>query len=120
MLACKVPWCVSLADADSLYCAVHKRTPSFTPPSVEVKAGLWTFEYEREDCEVCNGEGEHECPSLECGTVHECGACEGEGTQETFTATRTDTLEVREYDTEAFKRAFPEVDIQTLMKGATE
>ena len=117
MQPCKIGWCVSFAVPESEYCAVHKGKPQFTPTSVEVKAGLWTFEYESESCDVCFGESEHECS---CGQVHECGACEGEGTRETFTATRADTLEVREYDKEAFVRAFPEVDISALMKGATK
>jgi DnaJ-class molecular chaperone len=119
MQPCKIGWCVSFAVPESEYCAVHKGKPQFTPTSVEVKAGLWTFEYEREVCDVCNGDGEHECSDSRCFVTHECGGCEGEGTRETFTATRADTLEVRGYDKEAFEKAFPEVDIKALMKGAT-
>lgn len=29
-----------------------------------------------DECEVCNGEGDHEC---ECGDVHECSNCHGAG-----------------------------------------
>ena len=61
MQPCKIGWCVSFAVPESEYCAVHKGTPQFTPTSVEVKAGLWTFEYESESCDVCFGESEHEC-----------------------------------------------------------
>jgi hypothetical protein len=31
---------------------------------------------EIEECDTCNGTGEHEC---ECGNTHECGACDGSG-----------------------------------------
>lgn len=119
MQPCKIGWCVSFAAPESEFCVIHKSAPKFAPSTAEVTTGLWTFEYEREDCELCNGEGEHECSEDRCGAYHECGACEGEGTQETFRAKRTDTFEVREYDQDAFERAFPEVDVEALKKGAT-
>lgn len=31
------------------------------------------------DCDVCNGDGEHECSDDRCGCTHECGACDGKG-----------------------------------------
>ena len=31
------------------------------------------------ECDVCDGEGEHECDNARCGCVHDCGSCRGKG-----------------------------------------
>lgn len=30
-------------------------------------------------CDVCDGEGDHECDNPRCGCTHECGGCKGKG-----------------------------------------
>jgi hypothetical protein len=108
--SCRIPWCVALTEPEAAFCRVHQRNPRFAPLPVDVQSGLWSFEFEREECDTCSGSGEHECADYRCSVTHECGACDGEGEVETWTATNRDTLEVREFDREAFMRVFPGVD----------
>jgi hypothetical protein len=43
---------------------------------------LWAGEYEgpsEEPCDVCGGDGQHECSTPMCEKMHDCGACHGRG-----------------------------------------
>jgi hypothetical protein len=42
----------------------------------KIKPEVLELENDLEDCDVCNGDGTHEC---ECGDEHDCCACDGAG-----------------------------------------
>src|SRR5262245_3248025 len=87
---CAVKWCAAYCAFPSMYCPVHRLDKELHPDYLG-EGEILTEDGELlrgEDCEDCDGSGEHECEKCDgdgdctcrhCDGEHDCGACEGLG-----------------------------------------
>ena len=117
---CKVPWCVALCEVEANACVIHRDHPKFQPLPEGAAEGLYTFEVDEGDCDVCYGSGQHTCDDDRCNVEHECGACEGEGEVTVVTVTNRESWETTEYTLEEFGVKFPGVSLEEIKKAPIE